>query len=63
MEENPIIHLFDVYVKINKDLKDFPEDAKENPIDLEAKAIFKKMEDGMKTFIMIKVIFLCFRRY
>ena len=40
LQKNPIRHLFDVYVKINKEIEANPQ------IDEEAKAYFKKMEDG-----------------
>ncbi|KAJ3092046.1 hypothetical protein HK102_011252 [Quaeritorhiza haematococci] len=40
LEKDPIRHLFDVYVKINRDKEANPE------IDDEARAHFKKMEDG-----------------
>ena len=40
LQRDPIRHLFDVYVKINADVKDHPE------VDDEARAYFKKMEEG-----------------
>lgn len=38
----PIKHLFDVYVKINKAIKDG-----DQTVDDQARAYFKRMEDGM----------------
>lgn len=54
LESNPIQHLFDVYVKINNDMKEEQEAAEakgetldpNNCIDGEARAFFKGMEDG-----------------
>lgn len=54
LESNPIQHLFDVYVKINQDMKKQEEEAEakgetldpNSSIDGEARAFFKKMEDG-----------------
>lgn len=54
LEVNPIQHLFDVYVKINNDIKSEQEAAEakgetldpNNCIDGEARSFFKKMEEG-----------------
>lgn len=54
LEVNPIQHLFDVYVKINNDIKEQQEAAEAKgetldpitSIDGEARQFFKKMEDG-----------------
>lgn len=54
LEANPIQHLFDVYVKINNDIKKEQEEAEakgetldpENSIDGEARAFFRGMENG-----------------
>lgn len=54
LESNPIQHLFDVYVKINNDIREEQEKAEANgetldptkSIDGEARAFFKGMEDG-----------------
>jgi len=45
LRENPIIHLFDVYVKINVDADEKDENG-ESPVHNEARAYFKRMEDG-----------------
>lgn len=42
LQKNPIQHLFDVYVRINKEMESNPS------LDDEARAYFKKMEDGDK---------------
>ncbi|CAH6723526.1 arginine--tRNA ligase, cytoplasmic [[Candida] jaroonii] len=43
LDKDPINHLFEVYVKINKDATDEGEDS---PIHEQARLYFKKMEDG-----------------
>lgn len=42
---DPINHLFEVYVQINKDISDEPEDAVDGT-NAKARAYFKRMEDG-----------------
>lgn len=61
LEVNPIQHLFDVYVKINNDIKAEQEAAEakgetldpNNCIDGEARSFFKKMEDGDKESVAL----------
>ncbi|GAV27335.1 Arginine--tRNA ligase [Pichia membranifaciens] len=61
LEVNPIQHLFDVYVKINNDIKTEQEAAEASGetldpntcIDGEARSFFKKMEDGDKDSIAL----------
>jgi arginyl-tRNA synthetase len=45
LTHNAIMHLFDVYVKVNKDVKEELESGK-SETDLQAKEYFRKMEDG-----------------
>lgn len=44
LQKDPINHLFDVYVKINKDISE--EGEKEDGVNASARAYFKRMEDG-----------------
>lgn len=46
LKSDPINHLFEVYVKINQDMKKEKEDTETSPTDDLARAYFKKMEDG-----------------
>ncbi|KLO07650.1 arginyl-tRNA synthetase [Schizopora paradoxa] len=46
LEANPIMHLFEVYVKINADMKKEKEDGVPEVTDEKAKEVFKAMEDG-----------------
>lgn len=45
--EDPIKHLYDVYVKINKDIVDHPE------LDKQANEYFKRMEDNDQTVLSL----------
>lgn len=45
LKENPIIHLFDVYVQINKDAEE-KDDNGESPVQNAARAYFTRMEQG-----------------
>jgi arginyl-tRNA synthetase len=48
LKENPIIHLFDVYVQINKDAEEKDENG-ESPVQNAARAYFTRMEQGDTT--------------
>ncbi|KAJ3712407.1 arginyl-tRNA synthetase [Lentinula raphanica] len=50
LAKNPILHLFEVYVRVNQDLEkeEASNPGKFSPTNEEAKALFKKMEDNDK---------------
>lgn len=56
LETDPINHLFEVYVKINQDIKDEGEDAVDGTND-KARNYFRKMEDGDEEALKMWKIF------
>ncbi|KAL3231157.1 Uncharacterized protein RNJ44_00796 [Nakaseomyces bracarensis] len=49
--KNPINHLFEIYVRINKDIENEKRDFGESELDKRAKKFFRDLEDGQKDAI------------
>lgn len=67
LETDAIQHLFEVYVKINKDAAEEEEGVKAGTVTLgpegsihdKARAYFKRMEDGERHYVMVSISGRC----